>query len=660
MKFNISKRIFDLFPNAQFGILIIKNTSNQTELPQLKNLINSEVSRLKARFVDMDADQIDQVRMWRDAFDKLGLDKEFLPSHESLLKRALGKGDIPSINPIVDIYNLISLKYLIPVGGHDIDKVGDIELGETTGTEIFQTMNTVETENVNAGEIAYMSEGKIMTRNFVWRQSEFSKIDDSSKNLFVPIDDIYSNFSEFELRKIAKVIGSYITQNLGGECYFEILDKSKTSLTSDDIEKLEIKKNISFDLINQPNVITDEKVIDDLLNRGISEVLPSKEAFKQLLMSGKRIKIYQGYDPTADKLHIGNAIGMKMLEKFRKLGHHVIFLIGDGTGKIGDPTDKAATRKILSDDDIQNNLKGWIAQARQVLDFENEENPVEVVMNGEWLLKMNLKKFLQLGNIITVQQLLERDMFQARIKENKPITISEMIYPMLQGFDSVMLEVDAEFGGNDQLFNMMTGRVLEKHFLHKEKFVITGKLLTDNSGVKMGKSLGNVINLTDESKDIFGKVMSFSDGMIVNGLEILASISIEQVREIEEKLKNGANPIEFKKLLAFEVTKWIKGEVEAQKAMDYFQKTIQNNEVPEDIVEIKFSGISEIEISITDLIEKLGISGISDSRSNIKRLIQQNGVEVNGEKMNDLNFVLNQQKLPLKLKVGKRNWFSII
>jgi len=233
------------------------------------------------------------------------------------------------------------------------------------------------------------------------------------------------------------------------------------------------------------NVITEERLVDDILTRGIADILPDKESFKKLLMCGKKIKIYQGYDPSSDKLHIGNAIGMKILEKFRKLGHHVIFLIGTGTGKIGDPTDKDATRTVLSDEKINENIESWVDQASQILDFNNKKNPVEIVKNGDWLNSLTLNEFLEIGNIVTIKQLLERDMFQNRINANKPISISEILYPLMQGYDSVVMEVDAEFGGSDQMFNMMMGRTLLKSIKNKEKWVITGKLLEDTQGDKM-------------------------------------------------------------------------------------------------------------------------------------------------------------------------------
>jgi tyrosyl-tRNA synthetase len=403
------------------------------------------------------------------------------------------------------------------------------------------------------------------------------------------------------------------------------------------------------------NVITDEKQLDELLSRGIAEILPDKESFKSLLLSGERIKIYQGFDPSADKLHIGNAIGMMMLERFRRLGHHVIFLIGTGTGKVGDPTDKLATRKVLDDEQIKKNIAGWKDQASQILDFDNDENPVEILKNGDWLNDMTFADFLNIGNKVTIQQLLERDMFKKRLNENKPISVSEMLYPIMQGYDSVAMEVDAEFGGSDQLFNMMMGRTLLKQIKNKEKWVITGKLLEDNQGIKMGKSLGNVINLTDSPEDIYGKVMSFTDGLIIPGFEILTEVPMDKVKEYEQQIKNSENPLTYKKMLAFEVTKWIKGENGAQIGQENFEKTVQGQEVPEEL--------SEVNLTLSD--EMIAAPTVSEifkelSGAERKRIIKQGGFEIDGVKITDpgenISKIIKDGSI---LRLGKRNYRKI-
>jgi len=266
-----------------------------------------------------------------------------------------------------------------------------------------------------------------------------------------------------------------------------------------------------------------EKQIDEILTRGVENIYPSKEELKKVLMSGKKIKLYCGYDPTAKSLHIGNAISMNKLGQFQKLGHEVIFLIGDFTGMIGDPTDKSAARKKLTREEALENSKNYQKQASGYLKFDGE-NPVKVLRNSEWSDKLSFKDLIEVSSNFTAQQMFQRDMFQERIKNEKPIYLHEFLYPLAQAYDSVVLDVDLEVGGNDQMFNMMCGRDLMKAVKNKEKFVLTMKLLADESGKKMGKTEGNVVNLDETPENMFGQVMAWSDGLIAPGFELCTNI----------------------------------------------------------------------------------------------------------------------------------------
>jgi tyrosyl-tRNA synthetase len=262
-----------------------------------------------------------------------------------------------------------------------------------------------------------------------------------------------------------------------------------------------------------------EDKIELLLTKGVSEILPGREYLEKLLRGKQRLSIYCGFDPTAPTLHIGHAITLRKLRHFQDLGHHVIFLIGDFTARIGDPTDKSAARTKLTEKEIKKNLKAYKKQASKFIRF-NGPNPARVKFNMKWLGRMKFADVLELASLMTVDQMLKRDMFVNRMKEEKPIYIHEFMYPLMQGYDSVAMDVDGEVGGNDQLFNMLAGRTLLKTIKGKEKFVITMKLLADANGKKMGKSEGNMIALSDDPKDIYGKVMSWTDGMIVSGFEL--------------------------------------------------------------------------------------------------------------------------------------------
>ena len=395
-------------------------------------------------------------------------------------------------------------------------------------------------------------------------------------------------------------------------------------------------------------VLKDEKIINRILRKGVEQILPSEDTLKKLLTSGKRLNVYQGFDPTAPTLHIGHTVGMRKLEDFRKLGHQVYFLIGDFTARIGDPSDKTSARVVLTKQQVEENMKVYIEQASHILDIFNKENPVKVVYNSQWLEPLNFGDIVDLASVFTVQQMLKRSMFQKRLEEDKPIYLNEFLYPLMQGYDCVMMDTDVEVGGNDQLFNMLAGRDLIMHKLQKEKIVLAGKLLSTPDGVKMGKSEGNMIKLSDSANDIFGKVMAFSDEQILLGFEILTSYELEQVADISNRLKGGENPILLKKLLAFEITKEIKGEQEAKQAQEYFESIFQKKDLN---TEIPIKNIGTENIGIVDLLLECNIT---NSKTQARRLIEQGAVYLNQQRVSDWQskLTISQEDMPI-LKCGK-------
>ena len=394
-------------------------------------------------------------------------------------------------------------------------------------------------------------------------------------------------------------------------------------------------------------ISTDEKIIDRILNKGVENILPSKEELKNLLLSGKHLNIYQGFDPTAPTLHIGHTVGMRKLEDFRKLGHQVYFVIGDFTARIGDPSDKMSARKKLTKQQVEENMRLYIDQASHFINIFDKDNPVKVVYNSKWLEPLNFGEIIELASVFTVQQMLKRSMFQERLKSDKPIYLHEFLYPLMQGYDSVALNIDVEVGGNDQIFNMLAGRDLVMNRLNKEKFVVAMKLLEANDGTKMGKTSGNMIELSDSANNIFGKVMAFDDKLIPIGFEILTKYELEQIEEIKERLKKGENPMTLKKLLAFEITKDIKGEQEAENAQKYFENVFQKKNLNTDI---PVKTVRQSNINILDLIVQCEIA---NSKSQAKRLVEQNAVTINGEKITDWNKNIQVDSGSTILKCGK-------
>lgn len=398
-------------------------------------------------------------------------------------------------------------------------------------------------------------------------------------------------------------------------------------------------------------VKTDTKIINRILNKAVEQILPDKESLKEKLLSGEKLNIYQGFDPTAPTLHIGHTVGMRKLEDFRKLGHNVIFLIGDFTARIGDPSDKKeardSARTVLTKEEISDNLKLYVEQASHIIDIDNKDNPVRIMYNSSWLEPLDFADIIELASEFTVQQMIKRSMFQKRLEQDKPIYLNEFMYPLMQGYDSVMMDIDIEVGGNDQLFNMLAGRDMVRNHLDKEKFVIAGKLLTTTGGDKMGKSEGNMIKLSDEPKDIYGKVMAFTDEQIVDGFELLTSATLEEIEEVRKQFEGNENPMKLKKELAFRVTSEFKSEEDAKSAEEYFETVFQ-----------KKSGETDLEVETVekkeyDILELLTETKLAPSKSQARRLIEQGAVKVDDDKITDwqMNVTITQ---PIVVKVGKK------
>jgi tyrosyl-tRNA synthetase len=400
-------------------------------------------------------------------------------------------------------------------------------------------------------------------------------------------------------------------------------------------------------------------MFDELLTRGVEAIYPNKEFLEKKLAGGKPISIYLGIDPTGPTLHLGHATVLNKLKKFQELGHKVILLIGDFTATIGDP-DKLSVRVPLSKEQVHKNAKLYKKQASIFLKFSGK-NKAELVYNSAWLAKMRFEEILNVLSKTTVDQILKREMFQRRVAENRPIYLHEFLYPVMQGYDSVVLDVDGEIGGNDQTFNMLTGRALMKELLGKEKFVMTMKLLVDPDGKKMGKTEGNMITLTDSPAEMFGKVMSWSDGMIVSAFELCTDVDTHKIDNIKKELVTGANPRDIKMRLAREIVTVYHGEKEAKKAEEDFVDTFSKGGVPDEMPGVTVSpGAALADVLLGQKIIK--------SKTDWRRLIKDGAVNIvshgdygpNGDsnqKITDPLFVVMKTAT---FKVGKRRFIKVL
>jgi tyrosyl-tRNA synthetase len=406
---------------------------------------------------------------------------------------------------------------------------------------------------------------------------------------------------------------------------------------------------MKFIFSKKQEINTNEDKIEDFLSRGVEIVYPNKEGVKTRLLSGKKQKVYFGIDPTGPTLHIGHAIPLKKMRILQDMGHEIILLIGDFTAMIGDPTDKTATRKQLTRDEVLKNCSNYKKQAGEIISFTGT-NPAKFVFNSKWLAKMNFSDVLNLASRVTVGQMLKRDMFEKRMTENKPIFIHEFMYPLMQGYDSVALDVDGEIGGNDQTFNMLMGRELAREISNKDKFILITKLLVDPNGKKMGKTEGNMVKLNDTPSDMFGKVMSWTDGMIIAGFELCTNVSLEEIEKNKKDLENGVNPRDIKIKLAKEIVNIFCEKGLGEKAEQDFINTFSKKGLPENIEEIKVLKDEKM----ADVLLK---AGTVESKGEWRRLVLAGGVSnaETDEKITSPDELVKN----ITLKVGKKRFIRL-
>jgi tyrosyl-tRNA synthetase len=390
--------------------------------------------------------------------------------------------------------------------------------------------------------------------------------------------------------------------------------------------------------------------IEEVVIRGVAEILPSEKSFIERMGKGK-IRLYLGIDPTGSSLHLGHSVVLRKLQQFAKLGHEVILLIGNGTVKIGDPTGRDESRPVLTDEQIEENFSTWKEQASKILDF----NLIEIKRNGDWLDKLNFPEMIKIMAKTTVQQLMERDMFQERLKSGLPIHGHEIIYPLMQGYDSVAMDVDLEIGGTDQTFNMMMGRTLQKSYNNKEKWVLTTPIINGTDGRKMSKSFNNFVSLTEDPINMYGKLMSVADEMIVEYFSLLTDVHQDEIDVISKDIGSNGNPMEWKKKLAWEITNMYHSEEEANKAQTHFEDTVQNRQVADTA-----EAVSKEELSDKTALEIVStLTGESNSQS--RRLIEQGALTLlpSEEKVTDSQVNPDLSNVD-GLKIGKKRFYKFV
>ena len=389
----------------------------------------------------------------------------------------------------------------------------------------------------------------------------------------------------------------------------------------------------------------DTKQALEIIKRGSDEIIP-EDAFKKLLTSKKKLTVKAGFDPTSADLHLGHTVLINKLKAFQDLGHTVIFLIGDFTGLIGDPSGVNETRPNIDEKKLAENSKTYADQVFKILD----KKKTKIKFNSSWFKKMKPDEFIRLSSIMTVARMLERDDFKKRYENNKPISLHEFLYPLVQGFDSYALKADIELGGTDQKFNLLVGREVQKHYGQNEQVIITVPLLEGLDGVKkMSKSLNNYIALNDEPNEMFGKIMSISDNLMWRYFDLLSFRSNDEIASFRDKVKNGENPMTFKKKLATEIVERFYDKKSSENAEIAFTNVFSNKLEPSEVTIFEINETSSI--SIVELLthEDLGNEFIQ-SKSECRRLIKQSGIKMNNKKVENPDLLIN---------LGEENYFQI-
>lgn len=393
-------------------------------------------------------------------------------------------------------------------------------------------------------------------------------------------------------------------------------------------------------------------LIEELLNRSIDTIYPTKEELKKKLLAGEQLTVYVGIDPTADYVHLGHSTNYLILERFHKLGHKIIVLVGDFTAMIGDPSDKTSMRVQLTPEQVQENLRTFKEQIGKILPFDDTDNPIEFRFNSDWLSSLTFKDAVELASNFTVQQMIERDAFQKRIKANKPLFVHEFFYPLMQGYDSVAMEVDVELGGTDQTFNMLAGRTLLKRYKDKEKFVISTTLLVNPvTGEKMmSKSLGTGIGLNESPREMFAKVMRLPDEGMVQCFIDCTRLSLEEIQQIETRLKERANPRDIKLQLGREIVTMYHDSEAAVDAEQSWLAQVSQGQLPDDIP--AFSAQAG-EVNIVDLLLDAHMVA---SKSEARRAVEQGGLKINSDTYTEMTAMIKDGDV---IQLGKRRFIRI-
>jgi tyrosyl-tRNA synthetase (EC 6.1.1.1) len=640
MKFSIEKRIFQTAPNLCVGVVVAKGIDNTHGNSTLADNLQAAVSEAKCKFGTQSAKEIPELLIYRDTLEKLSINPNKYPcSIEALLNRVVKDKGVSSISAVVDLLNTISITYGVAIGAHDMDTLLDgLALRYSTDEDVLDAFEDTS-DKLKGEELIYASGNQIRTRRWIWRQSDLGRVNPDSKNIVFSIDGFQDNRDSVIAARnaLADQLESVFGCNV------------KTGLLE--------QKNRTFEM---DELTAEEQLIEDTIQvmlKGTAEhtdVDDVREKLEHVFAEKRPLRIKLGLDPSAPDIHIGHAVVLRKVKQLQELGHKAVIIIGDFTGRIGDPTGKSKTRKPLTDEQVKQNAKTYTEQVFKIID----ESKTEVRFNSEWLGKMTFADVIDLAAKCTVARIMERDDFNNRFTNHIAIGVHEFFYPLMQAYDSVEIEADVELGGTDQIFNVMMGRNIQRDYGQDPQITLFMPILEGIDGVeKMSKSLGNYIGVNEEPDTIYSKVMQIPDNCIIKYFTLCTDYKVSDIEEVEARLGKGENPRDIKMELAFEITALYHGKDAATTAQTHFIEAYQKNVAPDNtpIISVEVSDGKSIGEA---LIDALMSDDRFKSKSEIRRMFKQNAVSLNNVKVTDPASI-SELKNDDILQVGKGKFYRI-
>ena len=640
MNFTVDESVFEKNPKLVIGLVVANGLDNTKTNEAVNALFTAEVEKAAKDLEGAAVKSLPELAVYQNEMKNFGLNPNKYPaSIEALLSRIAKQGSLPLLSSAINAGNYVSVKYRMPVGAHDIDSLdSDLSVRLSTEEDLLNPDNDLEGDRLTVGEPVYVCGHSVRTRRYIWRQTPAGRLNEKATNIVFPIDANESTLDK--LNQALEELSAVLEEHFGCETRMLIVDAEHPSAN---IGKLDEK------------ALQIENTIKIML-KGVAEhtnVADIRAKLEHAAAENRPLNIKLGLDPSAPDIHLGHSVVLRKIRQLQDLGHHATIIIGDYTGRIGDPTGKSATRKQLTEEEVMANAKTYTEQVFKIVD----ESKATVRFNSEWLSKMNFGDVIELAAKCTVARMLERDDFKNRYENHLPLSVHEFFYPLMQGYDSVAIKADIELGGTDQTFNVLMGRNIQRDYGQEPQLTLFMPLLEGLDGVnKMSKSLGNYIGVNEPANVMFEKCMKIPDNMIIKYYNLCTDVHPDDVAKVEKRLANGENPRDVKMELASEIVTLYHGKEEAESAKQHFVLVFQQNEVPDDVPVITIESGNEAPFSVqlsNALIEK----GFFKAKNDIRRVFEQNGAKLNDVIVNDYrNFTCQDGAV---LRLGKNRIFKL-